>query len=185
MHDKYWPMWSFTRKNTALLIYCVFWERFSCWSLIHTLDYKNIMSMAFPMSGNILLDTLIIIILAILAEIEGFYFFIFCWKKASQNINFWKTPKGASLAPFRDSDSTWSHDIKSTKNHCGTFNAWLPQTSTRLMETIERNGLYDQIIIISGKKMKYLFNLLSSHCAAWRLAYSTKNSNELVQNWVN
>ena len=57
-------------KNIALLIYCVFWERFSCWSLIHTLDYKNIMSMAFPMSEDILLDTLIIIISAILAEIE-------------------------------------------------------------------------------------------------------------------
>ena len=71
-------MCSFTRKNTALLIYGVFWERFSCWSLIHTLDYKNIMSMAFPMSENILLDTLIIIISAILAEIEGLYFFHIC-----------------------------------------------------------------------------------------------------------
>ena len=31
-----------------------------------------------------------------------------------------------------DSDSTWSHDIKSIKTHCGTFTARLPQTSTRL-----------------------------------------------------
>ena len=46
----------------------------------------------------------------------------------------------------------------------------------------ERNGLYDQIIIISGKKMKYLFNLLSSYCAAWGLPYFPKNKNELVQN---
>ena len=56
--------------------------------MIHTLAYKNIISMAFPMSENILLNTLIIIISAIVAEIEGFYFFIFCWEKTSQNINF-------------------------------------------------------------------------------------------------
>ena len=56
--------------NTALifLIYCLFWERFSCWSL----DNKNNMSVAFPMSESIGLDTLIIIVSAILAEIQGF-----------------------------------------------------------------------------------------------------------------
>ena len=70
----------FTRKNTALLIYCVFCERLSCWSLIHTMEYKNIMSMEFPMSENILLDTLIILISAILAKIEGFYFSYFAEK---------------------------------------------------------------------------------------------------------
>ena len=31
-----------------------------------------------------------------------------------------------------DSDCTLSHDIKSIKTHCGTFFAWLRQTSTRL-----------------------------------------------------
>ena len=31
-----------------------------------------------------------------------------------------------------DSDCTWSRDIKSIKTHCGTFFAWLRQTSTRL-----------------------------------------------------
>ena len=30
------------------------------------------------------------------------------------------------------SDSTWSHDIKSIKTHCGTFTARLPKSSTRL-----------------------------------------------------
>ena len=48
------------------------------------------------------------------------------------------------------------------------------------MESIERNGLYDQIIIISGKKMKYLFNLLSSYCAA--ILY-TADFNYLIR-WV-
>ena len=40
---------------------------------------------------------------------------------------------------------------------------WIRYCITEInMESIERNGLYDQIIIISGKKMKYLFNLFSS-----------------------
>ena len=40
---------------------------------------------------------------------------------------------------------------------------WIRYCITEInMESIERNGLYDQIIIISGKKMKHLFNLLSS-----------------------
>ena len=56
---------------------------------------------------------------------------------------------------------------------------WIRYCITEInMESIERNGLYDQIIIISGKKMKYLFNLqvLSSYyCAFWCLAYSPKN----------
>ena len=60
---------------------------------------------------------------------------------------------------------------------------WIHYCITEInMESIERNRLYDQIIIISGKKMKYLFNLLSLYCAAWCLAYSPKNENELVQN---
>ena len=60
---------------------------------------------------------------------------------------------------------------------------WIRYCITEInMESIERNGLYDQIIIISGKRMKYLFNLLSSYCTAWCLAYSPKNKNELVQN---
>ena len=42
-----------------------------------------------------------------------------------------KRPKVPAWPPS-DSDSTWSHGIKSIKNQCGTFNAWLPQTSTRL-----------------------------------------------------
>ena len=63
---------------------------------------------------------------------------------------------------------------------------WIRYCITEInMESIERNGLYDQIIIISGKKMKYLFNRISSYCAAWCVAYSPKNINELVQNWVN
>ena len=34
---------------------------------------------------------------------------------------------------------------------------WIRYCITEInMESIERNGLYDQIIIISGKKMKYL-----------------------------
>ena len=53
---------------------------------------------------------------------------------------------------------------------------WIRYCNTEInMESIERNGLYDQIIIISGKKMQYLFNLLSPYCAAWCLAYSPKN----------
>ena len=44
------------------------------------MEYKNIMSMEFPMSENILLDTLIILISAILAKIEGFYFSYFAEK---------------------------------------------------------------------------------------------------------
>ena len=41
---------------------------------------------------------------------------------------------------------------------------WIRYCITEInMESIERNGLYDQIIIISGKKMKYLFKLLSSY----------------------
>ena len=43
------------------------------------------------------------------------------------------------------------------------------------MESIECNGLYDQRLIISGNIMQYLFNFLSSCCAAWCLAYSPKN----------
>ena len=36
---------------------------------------------------------------------------------------------------------------------------WIRYRITEInMESIERNGLYDQIIIISGKKMKHLFN---------------------------
>ena len=42
-----------------------------------------------------------------------------------------KRPRVPAWHPS-DSDSTWSHDIKSIKTHCGTFTARLPQTSTRL-----------------------------------------------------
>ena len=42
-----------------------------------------------------------------------------------------KRPRVPARHPS-DSDSTWSHDIKSVKTHCGTFTARLPQTSTRL-----------------------------------------------------
>ena len=42
-----------------------------------------------------------------------------------------KRPRVPAWHPS-DSDCTWIHDIKSIKTHCGTFFAWLPQTSTRL-----------------------------------------------------
>ena len=103
--------------------------------MIHTLDHKNNASMGFPMSENLGIYSLIIIIPAILAKIHRFQIFIFCWK------NEYPVPHKSSISEKRprvpawhpsDSDSTWSHDIKSIKTHCGTFTARLPQTSTRL-----------------------------------------------------
>ena len=41
------------------------------------LDHQNNVYIAFSMSGNLGLDTLILIIPAILAKIEGYWFFIF------------------------------------------------------------------------------------------------------------
>ena len=59
---------------------------------------------------------------------------------------------------------------------------WIRYCDTEInMESIECNGLYEQKLIVSGKIMQYLFNLLSSRCADWCLAYSPKNSNELGQ----
>ena len=46
--------------------------RCSCWCMIHTQDHKNNVSIAFPMSENLGIDTFIIIIPAILAKIQGF-----------------------------------------------------------------------------------------------------------------
>ena len=43
-----------------------------CWSMIHILDHQNNVSIAFPMSENLGIDTFIIIIPAILAKIQGF-----------------------------------------------------------------------------------------------------------------
>ena len=40
--------------------------------MIHTLDHKNNASIGFPMSENLGIDTLIILIPAILAKIQGF-----------------------------------------------------------------------------------------------------------------
>ena len=46
-----------------------------------------------------------------------------------------KRPRVPAWHPS-DYDTTWYHDIKSIKNHCVTFNAWLPQTCTRLYMNI-------------------------------------------------
>ena len=43
-----------------------------CWSMIHILDHQNNVSIAFPISENLGIDTFIIIIPAILAKIQGF-----------------------------------------------------------------------------------------------------------------
>ena len=103
--------------------------------MIHTLDHKNNASIGFPTSENLGIDTLIILIPAILAKIQGFEIFIFSLKKV------YPVPHKSSISEKRprvpawhpsDYDSTWSHDIKSIKTHCGTFTARLPQTSTRL-----------------------------------------------------
>ena len=52
---------------------------------------------------------------------------------------------------------------------------WIRYCNTEInMESIECNGMYEHKLIISGKKRQYLFNLLSSCCAAWCLAYSSK-----------
>ena len=40
--------------------------------MIHILDHQNNVSIAFPMSENLGIDTFIIIIPAILAKIQGF-----------------------------------------------------------------------------------------------------------------
>ena len=40
--------------------------------MIHTLDHKNNASLGFPMSVNLGIDTLIIIMPSILAKIRGF-----------------------------------------------------------------------------------------------------------------
>ena len=103
--------------------------------MIHTLDHKNNVSMAFPMSENIGIYTLIIIIPAILPKIQGFYFSYFAGKRCTRyhkNHQFLKKrPRVPAWHPS-DSDSKWSH-IKSIKTHFGTFTAWLPETSTRLL----------------------------------------------------
>ena len=45
--------------------------------MIHILDHRNNVSIAFPMSENLRLVTLVLIIPAILANIHGFRFFTF------------------------------------------------------------------------------------------------------------
>ena len=64
---------SFTITSDQFLITIRSW----CWSMIHILDHQNNVSIAFSMSGNLGLDTLILIIPAILAKIQGFWFFTF------------------------------------------------------------------------------------------------------------
>ena len=86
------------------------------------------------MSENLGIETMIIMIPAILAKIQGLYIFIFSWKKV------YPVPHKSSISEKRprvpawhpsDYYSTWSHAIKSIKTHCGTLTARLPQTSTR------------------------------------------------------
>ena len=64
---------SFTITSDQFLITIRSW----CWSMIHILDHQNNVSIAFSMSGTLGLNTLIIIIPAILAKIQGFWFFTF------------------------------------------------------------------------------------------------------------
>ena len=71
-----------------------------CWSIIHILDHQNNVFIAFPMSENLGFDTLILIIPAILANIQGFWFFTFRWNRASEyhiNHQFLKNAHGCQL----------------------------------------------------------------------------------------
>ena len=52
-----------------------------------------------------------------------------------------------------DSDSTWAHDTKSIKTHCGTFTARLPQTSTRLLRGIALECLLEGRRLTSRKSV--------------------------------
>ena len=67
-----------------------------------------------------------------------------------------KRPRVPAWNPS-DSDCTWSHDIKSMKTHCGTFFAWLPQTSTRLECKSARNS----IVSWFARNVKFQRTLLS------------------------
>ena len=75
-----------------------------CWNMIHILDHQNNVSIAFSMSGNLGLDTLILIIPAILAKIQGYWFFTFRWKRASDyhiNHQFLKNAQGLQLGTLQ------------------------------------------------------------------------------------
>ena len=72
--------------------------------MIHMLDNQNNVSIAFFMSGNLGLDTLILIIPAILAKIEGYWFFKFRRKRASEyhiNHQFLKNAQGCQLGTLQ------------------------------------------------------------------------------------
>ena len=106
------------------------------------LHHQNNVSIAFPMSGNLGLDTMILIIPVILAKIHGFWFSTFRRKRASEyhyksSISE-KRPRVPAWHPL-DSDSTGYHDIKSIKTHCGTFTARLDKKSGFGCRTIGRN----------------------------------------------
>ena len=68
-----------------------------------------------------------------------------------------KRPRVPASHPS-DYDSTWSHDTKSIKNHCGTSNAWLPQTSTRLRHNAKLHILRDSSATI---RTRYYVTMLN------------------------
>ena len=91
---------SFTITSDQFLITIRSW----CWSMIHILDHQNNVSIAFSMSGTLGLNTLIIIIPAILAKIQGFWFFTFRWKRASEyhiSHQFLKNAQGCQLGTLQ------------------------------------------------------------------------------------
>ena len=67
-----------------------------------------------------------------------------------------KRPRVPAWHPS-DYDSTWSHDIKSIKTHCGTFTARLPQTSTRLVD-IFKLACFKLLYKYENRKLPSYFN---------------------------
>ena len=75
------------------------------WSMIHILNHQYNVSIPLPVYGNLGLDTLILIIPAILAKIQGFCFFAFRRKRASGhhiNQQFLKKAQGCQLGTLKE-----------------------------------------------------------------------------------
>ena len=72
--------------------------------MIHTLDHKKNASMGFPLTENLGIDTLVIIILAILEKIQGFRFSYIARKRCTRyhlNHQFLKNAQGCQLGTLQ------------------------------------------------------------------------------------